>query len=64
MTWTVVYRDTDKTIERRPTDDTDDMGSTVFEERTTWHNPHSTEARLNALTEAVDTLILDSLGGL
>lgn len=60
--WTIAHRDTDKTIERRQIGTNAD--GAVFEERTTWHNPDHPEARLDALTQAVDTLILDTLGGL
>jgi hypothetical protein len=62
--WTLAYRDTDKTIERRATSATDADGLPVYEERVTYTNAAAPEARLDALTEAVDTLILDSLGGL
>jgi len=54
MTWRTIYEDTDKRIER------DDTGA----ERTVWTNPNADGARLAALTDAVDTLILDNLGGL
>lgn len=54
MTWTTIYEDTDKRVER------DSDGN----ERTMWTNPNADGARLAALTDAIDTLILDSLGGL
>ena len=50
----ILYEDTDKRVEQ------DADGN----QRTIWTNPDAPEARLAALTDAVDTLILDSLGGL
>jgi len=57
MNWVEVYRDSDQVIERRQT------GEDEWEERRT---PLRTtpETRLAAVEDAVDTLILDSLGGL
>ena len=60
--WATVYTDSDKRIERRQTAQQGDLGP-VAEERTIWTNPDCDGARMAALTDAVDTLILDSLGG-
>ena len=54
-TWNVAYRDTDKTIERRPTTRKDADGLPVWEERTTWTNQGAPEARLEALEAAIST---------
>jgi hypothetical protein len=54
MTWQTIYEDTDKRVEQ------DDNG----DQRLIWTNPDADGARLAALTDAVDTLILDSLGDL
>lgn len=55
--WTVVYRDTDKTIERRPTTAKDSDGLPVAEERTTYTNQQAPEARLAAVEAAVEAVI-------
>ncbi len=51
--WTLAYRDTDKTIERRRTTAKDADGLPVYEERTTYTNAAAPEARLEALEVAV-----------
>lgn len=61
--WVVIHRDTDKVIESRDTGQRDPDGRQIVENRTTWTNEAAPEVRLSALTEAVDTLILDTLGG-
>jgi len=52
--WQVIYRDVDKVIERRQTGKGPD--GAIFEERTTWTNPDTVDARLTALEAKVDTV--------
>lgn len=54
--WQIVYRDTDKVIERRPTTRKDADGLPVFEERTTYTNQQAPEARLAAVEAAVEAV--------
>ena len=54
--WTVVYRDSDKVIERRQTAGVDLDGQPAFEERTTYTNQAAPEARLEAVEAAVEQL--------
>ena len=54
--WQLVYRDTDKTIERRPTTRKDADALPVWEERTTYTNAAAPEARLDALEVAVSAI--------
>lgn len=51
--WVMVYRDTDKTIERRRTSAKDADGLPIYEERTTYINAAAPEARLEAVELAV-----------
>lgn len=52
--WAVVYRDTDKFIEKRPIGR--NAEGVIFEERTTWTNPNAPEYRLTAVEAKVDTV--------
>lgn len=52
--WVVIWRDVDKTIERRTVGK--DTDGAVYEERTTLTNPDTVEARLAAVEAKVETV--------